>query len=101
MRTTINGKKYTTRSAMCIGKYSKRYGWRDFRNITEKLYVNTLGEFFLAGYGGPWTHYAVYSGSEKHPGTGIIPLSIEDACDWCKEHLKEGTYECYFEYNRG
>lgn len=93
----INGKKYNTDTAEFIWTISPVANHRDFKFYEESLYRKRTGEYFLAGNGGPLTKYSrlncqgLCEGGEK-----IIPVSIEEAKEWCERNLSVEGYEELF-----
>ena len=97
MKKIINRKTYNTETATEIGNYHNGLGRGDFRNIDESLYVTSKGNFFLAGYGGPMTKYAEPCGNMTGGGSGIEPLSRDEALDWAEQHCDAEIIEKHFE----
>lgn len=96
MKKIINGKKYNTETAKCVGNGTSNCGVTDFRYFDESLYLKKTGEFFLHGKGGGMTKYAIevcgsMMGSEK-----IIPLSQQEARAWGERYLDVEKYEEVF-----
>ena len=97
MKKIINGKMYDTETAKEIAGCYHGEGPRDFRHYSEKLYRKRTGEYFLAGEGGPMSHYAVtvsrnsWSGGEK-----IIPLTYKEATEWAEREMDAEDYEAEF-----
>lgn len=97
MKQILNGKVYNTETAKCVGEWFNGLSERDFSYCEESLYRKRNGEYFLYGYGGPMTKYAVSVGSNEWKGVEkIIPLEWEDARKWAEEHLEAGEYEAEF-----
>lgn len=92
MKSIINKRMYNTETATCIADYWNGLSSNDFRNISESLYRKKTGEFFLCGNGGPLTKYRENVGNMWGSGSRIIPLSEEEAQDWCEEHLDADEY---------
>ena len=96
MKKIINGKRYDTDGAefLAIAEYGYQGNIDHWR---EDLYRKRTGEFFLHGYGGPASKYAVaednnnWSGGEK-----IIPLTIEAAQAWAEKNIDADEYEKIF-----
>lgn len=86
MKAVINGKRYNTETAEEVGEYQNALGYNDFRHIEESLYKTKKGAFFLAGSGGPMTKYSQAVGDMTGGGSGIIPLTKEEARTWCENH---------------
>jgi len=85
MKQIIDGLTYNTATATKLGDHNA-YGPNDFRWISESLYVTNNGSFFRAGEGGAMTAYAESYDGMTSGGDGIIPLTSEEALDWCERH---------------
>jgi hypothetical protein len=96
MKKIINGKKYDTDSANCVGDWANGYGHGDFQYAEERLYRKRTGEFFLHGEGGAMSNYAESYGNERYGGKKIIPLSENEAKKWAENHLDGDEYEKIF-----
>lgn len=92
MKQIINGKLYNTETAKLIGGQGNGLGWNDFRNIDEDLYQKKTGEFFLAGEGGALTKYAEVTEHGSCAGSGIFPLTEDEARKWVEKYLDVDTY---------
>ena len=93
----INGKKYNTETAELIANYCNELSYSDFRRVDESLYKKKTGEFFLYGKGGALTRYAERNGDGScSAGEKIIPLTIEDAMEWCEYYVCVEIYEELF-----
>ena len=79
MRKTINGKRYDTDKARCIGSYERGNG-----KLREVLYRKRSGEYFV---------YSVFALRGRAPKEQIKPLPIDDAETWMKEHLGGDTHK--------
>ena len=97
MKKIINGKVYDTDTAAKVGEWDNGK-WDDKLYICEEvLYRKRTGEFFLYGYGGPGSKYAVSIGNSNWSGgEKIIPLTYEAAQKWAEEHLDGDKYETIF-----
>ena len=97
MKQIIEGKRYDTATAQEIGSGGGKAYPGDFRYYSESLYKTPRGNFFLCGEGGPLSRYGrpAYGGGTCG-GEGIIPVSREDALNWCEEHLDIEDYQEYF-----
>lgn len=94
MKKIINGKKYNTETATCVGRFSYRGG---FDYVEEFLYKKKTGEFFIYGEGGADSKYAQsISYNEWCGGEKIIPITIERAKRWAEEHMDADEYESVF-----
>lgn len=92
MKKVINGRLYNTETAKHIGNQGNGLGWNDFRCIDEDLYLKKTGEFFLAGEGGALTKYAEVTEHGRCAGSGIIPLTEDEARDWVETYLDVDAY---------
>lgn len=96
MKKIINNKAYDTDTATQVGSWSSKPD-NDLYYCIEELYRKRTGEFFLYGYGGPGSKYAVSTGnSHWSSGEKIIPLTYEAAQKWAEEHLDGAEYEAIF-----
>jgi len=98
MKRVIDGKLYNTDTAkrLCSGG-SRGFSSSDFNYFEEILYKTKNGAFFLAGSGGPMTKYAVSTGQNgSMGGSKIIPLSQDDAREWCDQHMSADDYFSHF-----
>lgn len=57
MKKIINGRKYDTDTACCVGTIYKGRNKRDYCYYEESLFQKKTGEFFLYGEGGPSSKY--------------------------------------------
>ncbi|MDD6445059.1 MAG: hypothetical protein PUF81_04360 [Lachnospiraceae bacterium] len=96
MKKIINGKKYDTETAECMGSWENGYGHNDFKSVEESLYRKKTGEFFLYGEGGAMSIYAESYGDTTCGGEKIIPLTEDEAKEWAENHLDGDTYEDIF-----
>ena len=58
MRKIINGRKYDTETAECVGEMASTYNFNDGYYYWEELYRKRTGEFFLHGAGNGLSPYA-------------------------------------------
>ena len=96
MRMIINGRKYDTETADCIGSFDNGRSYTDFRHLSESLFRKKNGEFFLYGSGGPMTEYKEPVGNMWTSGETLIPLSVDEAKAWAEEYCSVETYEEVF-----
>lgn len=96
MKKIINGKKYNTETAECLGSDSHLYrGDLDFWN--KELYRKKTGEFFIYGEGGPRSEYGREVGQNSWSGgEDITPLTEDEAKKWAERHLDVDEYEAIF-----
>lgn len=85
MKKIINQRRYDTSTSTLMGERETGSG---FQYIREKLYQKRNGEFFLHGFGGPSTKYAVsIEQNTWSEGEELIPLSPESAKQWAEDYL--------------
>ena len=90
MEKIIYGQKYDTEKSRCIGAYEtdETDFDRNPRGYREELYRTKSGKYFLAGEGGALSDYAAGThGGGWCPGSKIIPISEDDALNWCEKNL--------------
>ncbi len=98
MKRIIDGKRYDTETASHIGEGNGTAYQGDWHYYSEDLYRTPRGNFFLCGEGGPLTKYGRPAvGGGTIGGSGIIPLTPDEALSWCEEHLDPEDYEGLFE----
>ena len=96
MKATVQGVLYDTRCAVLIGEYSARgLHADDPRWFEESLYRTPRSQrYFLAGRGGPLSHYGqprkTRTTRGRCDGERVIPLSDDDAKAWVKAYLDYG-----------
>ena len=96
MKKIINGKKYDTETAKFIDDFSNNLSIDDFKYFYEGLYKKRTGEFFLEFEGGALSKYSQWSGNGYCGGSGIVPLSLDEAKKWVENHLSVSDYEDVF-----
>lgn len=97
MKKIINGKKYDTDTASCVGSWDNGYGYSEFGYFSEALYRKKTGEFFLHGKGGAASKYAKSCGENSWSGgEEILPLTEDEAKKWAEGHLEADEYEQIF-----
>lgn len=96
MKEVINGVRYNTETAKIIGYYSNNLGPYDPNRISETLYKTRFGHYFLAGHGGRMTKYATPIGNRYNSGSGIVPISKEEALEWTKLYLSHEIVKKFF-----
>ena len=89
MRASIAGFRYDTDKAELIGNHEHGTLVNDFSYWEASLYKTPrVGQYFLAGRGGPMTRFA--RRIDNHTvgfGERIIPISESDALDWIDQYL--------------
>lgn len=85
MKKVIDGKVYNTETAQTVGTAS--YGYcNDFSHWEETLYRSKGGASFVAGSGGPMSHWAEKTGPNETTGSsGIRLLGNVEALEWAEE----------------
>lgn len=96
MKKIINGRKYDTETAECVGYMESTYNRNDFHYYDEGLYRKRNGEFFLHGEGGGLSPYAQSVGRGFTGGENIIPISEERAKEWGEKYMSVSRYESIF-----
>ena len=96
MRKIINGRKYNTKTAECVGEMASTYNFNDGYYYWEELYRKRTGEFFLHGAGNGLSPYAQSVGMGSTSGENIFPISEEDARKWGEKYMSVGEYESIF-----
>jgi hypothetical protein len=86
VRKIIDGKIYDTDTAKQVGSYDNGLGRGDFRCVSESLYVTPKGNFFLDGEGGAMTIYGRPCGNMTSGGSGLFPMSRDEALSWMEKH---------------
>lgn len=96
MRKVINGRTYNTETSKEIGRF-QQHSRNDFHFISETLYKNTKGAYFLFGEGGPMSKYSEQVESNSWSGgSAITPMTASEAQEWAEEHLSADEYEAEF-----
>lgn len=100
MKSIINGKRYNTETSTMVGSGGSNgnISRSDFSWWEADLYrTPRSGAFFLAGRGGPMTRWAKAIGNNGWSGgSGVIPLSREEALEWAEQHLDAERIEKAF-----
>jgi hypothetical protein len=97
MKKIIDGKRYDTEKAIAVARWQNEYYHNDFRYREETLYKTKKGNYFLYGYGGPCSAYAVPSeGNWTKAGEKIIPLTSDKAYEWLEQHAPADIIEKEF-----
>lgn len=97
MKKIIDGSKYDTSTAKCIGESSNDCNRNDFNWCEESLYRTKSGKYFLHGRGGARSRYAKSCGNNSWSGgSGIEPMSRDAAMAWAEENLSVDDYEEIF-----
>ncbi|MEO5334936.1 MAG: hypothetical protein H7839_23225 [Magnetococcus sp. YQC-5] len=98
MKTIINGKRYDTDKADLIDEARGGNGPGDFSFWEAGLYRTQKSKTcFLAGKGGAMTQWATHhSDGGRSGGSGITPLSREDALAWAEQNLTTQEVEAGF-----
>lgn len=97
MKRIICGKVYDTCTAKELASWESSPDATGFDYISETIYQKRTGEFFIFGFGGPDTKYAVSAGQHRwSSGSQIIPLTWDSAREWAENHLSAEEYEKIF-----
>ncbi|GAB3533127.1 hypothetical protein GCM10027443_18050 [Pontibacter brevis] len=90
----INGKRYNTETATEVASYSNNLS--GYQYMKEELFLTKKGAWFLYGEGGAMSKYAESAGNQSWGSSKIIPLTPEEAFEWCESHDKVKAIEQYF-----
>lgn len=97
MKARINNKRYDTKTARRVGRWSNDLPTSDFKYRTEELYLKRTGEFFLYGEGGAATIFADCNEDDSTSfGWYIHPVSRGKARIWARHRLSEDEYVAIF-----
>lgn len=98
MKKIIQGRVYDTSTAHMVGEASGVPFQDRMRRFREALYKKRTGEYFLAGSGGPLSQWAVPYSPEGGlaEGSGIRPLTWEQARDWGERYMSPEAYVAEF-----
>jgi hypothetical protein len=93
----IDGKRYNTETATEVDDYSNGLGRNDFRCVEETLYLTKKGAWFIRYWGGAMTEYAEScGGNARCGGSGIKPITAEEAYEWLEAHANPELVEAHF-----
>jgi len=96
MKKIINRHLYDTDTAKRIKESSTSYPGQ-FDYCEETLYRKRTNEYFLAGHGGARSRYARRVDQNSWSGgEGIIPLTYDEAQDWCERNMTADEYQAEF-----
>ena len=96
MKKIIGGKLYDTDTAQFLASRSSP-GSGDFTSFCERLYRKRTGEYFIHGEGGAMTKYRERQGYDSWGwGEQIIPLTYDEAQDWCEKYMTTEEYQAEF-----
>ena len=102
MKEIIDGKRYDTETANLIGGSDNLHravdSVTDFGYWEADLYKTKSGNFFLCGSGGPQSMFSRSVGQNSWSGgSGIVPMSPEEAFDWAQRYLDPDDVEKNFD----
>ena len=93
----INGRKYSTETAIPLAYWENMDYAYDYNWASETLYRKRTGEFFLFCEGGAGTRYANCKADRtRTAGKCILPLSDQEAFEWASEKLSGEKVEEIF-----
>lgn len=92
----IEKKRYNTDTATEVASYSNGLGGGDFRSMSETLYLTPKGAWFLYGRGGALSKYAESAGNQSWGSSKIIPMTPDEAYEWCESHNEVKAIQKYF-----
>ncbi len=96
MKRVIDGKMYNTETAEELASAHNGLNASDFDYVEESLYRTKKGAFFLGGDGGARSKYARRVGNGTCEGSGIIPLTEDEALVWLEENHETELIEELF-----
>ena len=100
MRKIIDGKYYDTATADLVCDVSGTFDARSDHHFDDtQLYRSPRGRFFVAGGGGPRSRWALAIGQGYTGGSGLEPVSTEEARSLCERHgrLNDAEYAKFFD----
>jgi len=97
MKRIIDGLTYNTETATLVHEWGVGYGG-DFGKYDEGIYVTKSGRWFRAGSGGPASHYAVRVDNSYIGGSGLIPLTEDEALRILEDRDAIRAIETYFDH---
>lgn len=97
MKTTINRLTYNTETAKEIANAYSSLPTSDFAHWEKTLYLTSKGAFFIYGWGGPMTEFAEACGNSTTGGHRIIPVTVEEALEWCEIYELEDAIQEHFQ----
>ena len=97
MKKIIEGKMYSTKTAIEICEQSASCPTNDFNYFEEILYRTKKGSWFLAGNGHGNSKYSKrIDNHTRGAGEGLIPLTEEEARDYLERYNETDLLEQYF-----
>src|SRR4029077_11936791 len=96
MLKVIDGKRYNTETAKEVLAIDNPYPRSDFKYEDTSLYLTKNGAWFLAGEGHAMSRWAHYNGNMYGPGSGIEPITPQQAQAILEQHGQTKLLEQYF-----
>ena len=97
MRRVIGGKVYDTEQAKRVCRFVSEFGPSDFEYEVTELYITARGAWFLAGWGGPYSRWAVEAGRNAWTsGRGLQPIAPPEAQSFLEQNGTAEEFELYF-----
>ena len=96
MKKIINGRLYSTHSAIMLSSRDNGYYADNAYWLQETLYLKKTGEFFLHCEGGGLSKYAASYGNHTSSGEVIRPLTVDEAKRWAEQYCSVDTYLTIF-----
>ena len=97
MKKVIDGKRYDTATAKCLGRWESDQDYQGLYHEEEELYLTKAGNYFLYCCGGSASRYnKKVEANRWASGEQIHPISEERAQNWAKDRLDESEYELLF-----
>ncbi len=83
MKAIVEGKRYDTDTATEVASFESPHYAGDFHRVEETLYKTKNGRYFLHGWGGALSKYAISVGGGGTGGSERLdPMSDEEAQEW-------------------
>lgn len=89
MKKTVNSLTFNTETATLLAYWDNECVCNDFNYEEQTLYVTKNGRYFIHEYGGGGTDWGRDAGNIRCGGQNIIPLSRQEAMDWCQRYGAE------------
>jgi len=94
MKRIINGKRYDTKTAVCVERWCNGLGSGDFKHCDEYLYRTKNGNYFLYGEGGPMTIWSESNGNTSYGSSGILALNPSEVLQWLEDREIDIPEDC-------
>ena len=95
----IDGKRYDTEKAKCVGVIVDQGHSGDFRQEKTAIFISARGQWFVAGWGGALSRWQTRTCDGLGHGSGLELLTPEEARKLLEKH--DLDVEAYFEVEEG